>query len=721
MEMQSAPQQFAGLPKTLSGERRLRARRSPSALTYVALAENNGGIVANISETGMAMIVAEPLRENSLSHLSFRLPQLIRAIETGAEIVWMTESKKQAGVRFVGLPEEDREQIRSWVTPVRGNRKCQEHKEHPRNVEDHLSTASTAAAMPVRPASGKSVLESRRLTETRRAEFERMFPSEHGATNSREISASKTASRFEPVAEADSVAASPAAVPAPESVPTHVLDQEFAPKAQPDRSTDDAPVHAPTAPRAPMPTPCASPPVLEPIVDRGLRATFRSETTRFVSRARPRRLWPIAALTTLVVGTCFALGFVAGPDYLRDWPKAQDVGHVNPEKLSRFKTTIKNADPSNQNVPNTLAPSSNVPADNLGAAPETPAPTVATNPSGNVASDESAPGDSATPPLAERPNTGTSEIKTPDESASYRSEPFVPQHKLKPRRSKKSTFSANLSASSEGTSNAAAVPPERARTSPALAEKTPGPRPADSEPLEMVPETQSEEPPSSPAVNPAVNSALNAPAPAKALEITGAPDTSLPAKSNAMPATDSSTRQPALSDDPATEAAVPSVRATPPALVAQPAPHPANPPPSFFPVVPPGAGNVPRLLELPLETVIDTAAILIHSRQFVFVPAEPGPESSHKPLKVQMGERISKVAPAYPVQAAQKGMGGTVHLRATIGKGGTVESVRPINGPTLLIPVAVDAVRQWRYQPTLLNQHPIEMQEDVTIEFRPLG
>jgi TonB family protein len=130
---------------------------------------------------------------------------------------------------------------------------------------------------------------------------------------------------------------------------------------------------------------------------------------------------------------------------------------------------------------------------------------------------------------------------------------------------------------------------------------------------------------------------------------------------------------------------------------------------------------VPRLLELPLETVIDTAAILIHSRQFVFVPAEPGPESSHKPLKVQMGERISKVAPAYPVQAAQKGMGGTVHLRATIGKGGTVESVRPINGPTLLIPVAVDAVRQWRYQPTLLNQHPIEMQEDVTIEFRPLG
>jgi protein TonB len=60
-------------------------------------------------------------------------------------------------------------------------------------------------------------------------------------------------------------------------------------------------------------------------------------------------------------------------------------------------------------------------------------------------------------------------------------------------------------------------------------------------------------------------------------------------------------------------------------------------------------------------------------------------------------------------------------LRATIGKDGTVESVRPINGPALLILSAIEAVRQWRYRPTLLEQQPIEMQEDITIEFRPLG
>ena len=119
--------------------------------------------------------------------------------------------------------------------------------------------------------------------------------------------------------------------------------------------------------------------------------------------------------------------------------------------------------------------------------------------------------------------------------------------------------------------------------------------------------------------------------------------------------------------------------------------------------------------------MIDTAAVVIHSHQIVFVPAEPGPESSHRLEKLRIGDRTTKLAPTYPPQAVQKGMGGTVHLRAIIGKDGNVQDVRPINGPILLIPAAVEAIRQWQYRPTLLDQQPIEMQEDFTIEFRPLG
>jgi periplasmic protein TonB len=657
MEVRSVQQQLTRVPEALSVERRLRVRRSPLALTCVTLAESDVGIVANISETGMGLTSAKPLRENCLSHVCLRLPQLYGAIATRAEIVWMTESKKEAGVRFVDLPKEVREQIRMWVSLARGNRKSQERKERPCNGEDHSSTASTVPAIPPRPAPGESVPQSSPLTEVRRAEFERMFPSENGASNSREISAPKAASLSEPVAEAPLGAVSTTAVMAPELVLTLPLGEESALKAEADRSIDEQFVHAVPSPRAPIQTLGASPPAAQPIVDRSPRAIFRTEPEDFARETRPKRPWPVAALAALLVVICFALGFVAGPDFSLKWPKAQEARRMILEKLNRFKTPTKNADLSDQNASSAAAPSVNVPASSQNAAPESPVPTVDENTSGNAAPDEKERGDNMTSQFAERLNKGTSGVKIPDKSISSMSEPFLR---------------------------------EQSR--------------------EMVREAAAEEPPSSPAVN--------APAPAKTPATTGTPDTSLAAKNSATIPTDSSTHQPAPSDVPATEAPARPVPATPPARAAEPVPRPVNPPPSFFPVVAPGAGNVPRLLELPSEPVIDTVAVLISSRQFVFVPAEPGPESSHKPERVQMGERISKIAPVYPAEAAQKGMGGTVHLRATIREDGTVESVRPINGPALLIPSAIEAVRQWRYGPTLLDRQPIEMQEDITIEFR---
>jgi len=716
MEMRSVQQQLTRVPETLSVERRLRVRRSPLALTCVTIAESDVGIVANISETGMGLTLAKPLRENCWSHICFRLPQLYGAIAARAEIVWMTESKKEAGVRFVDLPKEVREQIRMWVSLAREYRKSQEREERPCNVEDHLSTASTVAATPPRAATGESVPQSWPLTEVRRAEFERMFPSEYGASNSREISASKTASLSELVAEAAPGAVSATAVIAPELAVTHAVEEESALKAEADRSIDDPFVRAAPFPRAPLQTLWASPPVLEPIADRSLRSAFRTQSTDFASKTHPRRMWPIAALATLLVVICFALGFAAGPDFLRNWMKAQHACQMILEKLSSFKTPTKDADLSNQNASNAAVPRLNVPASSQGAAPEPPARTVDENTSGNAAPDESEQGDSATLPFAEKLNNGASAVKIPDGRATSMPEPFAPQDKPKPRSPKKSTFSAILSANADEIFDAAAAPPEPASSTPAPIEKTHDIKPTTSEPREMTSGPPAEEPPSSPAVD----AAVNAPAPAKTPTTTETPDTSLTAKNSATAATDSSTHQPAPGDVPATEAPSRPAPAAPPVRAAEPAPRPANPPLSFFPVVAPGAGNVPRLLELPLEQVIDTATVLIQSRQFVFVPAQPGPESSHKPEKVQMGDRISKIAPAYPAQAAQKRMGGTVHLRATIGKDGTVESVRPMNGPTLLIPSAIDAVRQWRYRPTLLEQQPIEMQEDITIEFRPI-
>jgi len=61
----------------------------------------------------------------------------------------------------------------------------------------------------------------------------------------------------------------------------------------------------------------------------------------------------------------------------------------------------------------------------------------------------------------------------------------------------------------------------------------------------------------------------------------------------------------------------------------------------------------------------------------------------------------------------------TVKIRATIGQLGQVMDIRPVSGPISLLPAAMNAIRVWRYKPTLVNERPVQAQQDVTIEFRP--
>jgi hypothetical protein len=138
-------------------------------------------------------------------------------------------------------------------------------------------------------------------------------------------------------------------------------------------------------------------------------------------------------------------------------------------------------------------------------------------------------------------------------------------------------------------------------------------------------------------------------------------------------------------------------------------------PVSFFPVTAPAGGSAPKLMQLPEETISETPAIVTRSRQFLFVPPQPGPESAHELERVHIGDRIVKVDPQQSLGSTQ---GGSVHLRATIGIDGAVSDVLPISGPTALIPVAVSALRQWRYKPTDIDGTPIAMEEDVIFEFR---
>ena len=75
---------------------------------------------------------------------------------------------------------------------------------------------------------------------------------------------------------------------------------------------------------------------------------------------------------------------------------------------------------------------------------------------------------------------------------------------------------------------------------------------------------------------------------------------------------------------------------------------------------------------------------------------------------------VDKVSPVYPPLAKQTRVQGTVRLHVIIAKDGSVQQLEVLSGHPLLVQSALDAVRQWRYRPTLLNGDPVEV--DTTID-----
>ena len=84
---------------------------------------------------------------------------------------------------------------------------------------------------------------------------------------------------------------------------------------------------------------------------------------------------------------------------------------------------------------------------------------------------------------------------------------------------------------------------------------------------------------------------------------------------------------------------------------------------------------------------------------------------------VQAGALIRKVEPVYPPIAKMAHISGTVVLHAIIAKDGSVEDLQYVSGAPLLMKSAMDAVRQWRYQPTLVNGEPVEVETTISVVF----
>ena len=105
----------------------------------------------------------------------------------------------------------------------------------------------------------------------------------------------------------------------------------------------------------------------------------------------------------------------------------------------------------------------------------------------------------------------------------------------------------------------------------------------------------------------------------------------------------------------------------------------------------------------------------------VAVPKIATPQRIRVSSGVSTGLLIKKVTPNYPALAKQARIQGHVLLQAEISKDGTIQNLQLISGHPMLAPAAIEAVKQWRYKPYLLNGEPVAVETQVDVVFSLSG
>jgi protein TonB len=129
----------------------------------------------------------------------------------------------------------------------------------------------------------------------------------------------------------------------------------------------------------------------------------------------------------------------------------------------------------------------------------------------------------------------------------------------------------------------------------------------------------------------------------------------------------------------------------------------------------PPEGNLSEMAMGPAGAGVSDSPFGRHSAPTVVIAQPSSPV--RLPSTFAAGLLIYKVMPIYPALGKAAGAQGTVVLQATISKSGTIENLRVVSGPPMLQQSALDAVKNWRYRPYLLNGQPIEVETTVNVVF----
>ncbi|HEX5430573.1 MAG TPA: energy transducer TonB [Bryobacteraceae bacterium] len=85
--------------------------------------------------------------------------------------------------------------------------------------------------------------------------------------------------------------------------------------------------------------------------------------------------------------------------------------------------------------------------------------------------------------------------------------------------------------------------------------------------------------------------------------------------------------------------------------------------------------------------------------------------------KVKQPVLIKRINPVYPTLAKSARIQGAVKFTGIIGTDGTIQDLKVVSGHPLLVPAALQAVKQWVYSPTLLNGEPVQVITEITVNF----
>src|ERR1700689_5068041 len=115
------------------------------------------------------------------------------------------------------------------------------------------------------------------------------------------------------------------------------------------------------------------------------------------------------------------------------------------------------------------------------------------------------------------------------------------------------------------------------------------------------------------------------------------------------------------------------------------------------------------------------ASLLLSIALTSLAASQVGPPTVRVVDNVMSGRLMKRVPPVYPPLARQARIQGTVILKVQITKSGDVANIQLVSGHPMLAPAAIEAVKQWKYDPYVLNGESVEVETDVAVNFTLAG